>query len=203
MLASSIKYPTVFVDAKELLVGVLEKTKRLGFKKYGDLLVSVGDLVSYNISDVENELSYANIDLYIKYKLHVLREEGGADFVDKERNLRVLCNLGDSDWTYRMIDKVWEGDYPSTVAVDMDTGEVFLLYLRANRLELVLFGVFSEKEFESFKFELQEREPFSIKIDEKAMFTYIDGAEGINHLKNKIFIEFNCHVPLRIYNIHD
>lgn len=80
----------------------------------------------------------------------------------------------------------------------MEKGEVYLFNISANRIELTQFGEMTVEEFEIFKYDVHDREPFRIKIDEDAMFDYIDGAEGINHLQKNIIVEFNCGLPLKI-----
>lgn len=201
MLEQGVKLPEIYIDAKNLIEGVLSESSKLSLRSYRgtySMFSNLCDIVHYHIEEVEDEESYANLDMTLTYKVRVMTPENKFDVIEKVRNLRVLSTLGDNLWTYRMINKVWEGDYPSTVAVDMETGEVFFFSIKLNRLELIEFGKFTETEFETFRYELNDREPFSIKIDEKAMFDYIDEAEGVKHLQRNIVVEFNCGLPIKV-----
>lgn len=200
MWGTSVRLPDIFLDAKRMIEDTLKSSEKLSLKKYGSMFSNLADVVHFHIEEIEDEESYANLDLIITYKLRVISPNNQFKTIEKTRNLKVLNPKGDNRWTFRMINKIWDGDYPSSVAVDMETGEVFLFSIKANRIELTEFGKFNELEFETFLHELNDREPFRIRIDEDAMFDYIDGAEGINHLQKNIYIEFNCGMPIRVYN---
>lgn len=193
-----VRIPETFIDAKSMIESVLIEGMKLSVKNYGSMFSNLSDIVHYKIDEAEDEEGYANVDLFITYRMRVMGVSNQFESVDKTRNLRVLNSLGDNKWTYRMINKIWDGDYPSTVAVDMETGEVFFFNIRVNRIELAKFGKMSETQFEVFLEEINDREPFKIKIAEEAMFDYIDGAEGINHLKRNIYIELSCGLPIRV-----
>lgn len=196
----AIVLPSVFCDTKQLLDENLSTYRRIVVKSYGSLFANSCELIHYHISEVEDEEQYSNIDISLSYKERVLIEDDRFESVERFHQLRVLCNLGDMTWTYRMIKKVWEGDYPSAVAVDTDTKQIFLVNVRTSCIELVEFGIFSESEFESFMTDVSDREPYSIRLDSDAMFKFIDGAEGINYLRDNVFIEFNCATKIPIYH---
>ena len=191
--------PAVFCDTKQLLEENLSTYRRIVVKSYNSKFASSCDLIHFHINEVEDEETYSNIDISLNYKERVLLEDDRFETVERFHQLRLLCNLGDNKWTHRMIQKLWNGDYPSSVAVDTDTKQIFLVNVRSSCIELVSFGIFSESEFDSFLTDISEREPYRIKIDEDAMFDYIDGAEGISHLIENIYIEFNCATKIPVY----
>lgn len=196
----NVKFPDTYIDAKDMVVNALEQGGRVSIRAFKGLFANLCDVTHYHIEEVEDEEGYSNMDILLTYKIRSLSTENGPQLLEKTRKLRVLTAQGDNSWTYRMIDKIWEGDYPSTVAVDMASGEVFLFGIKMNRIELIEFGQFDQLQFESFKLDVSDREPFSIKIDPNAMFEYIDGAEGINHLQRNIIVEFNCGLPIQVRN---
>lgn len=201
MPVTSIRLPDVYIDAKEMLKNNIDSNNKLSLRTYGAMFSNLADITHYSIAEVEDQEGYANLDLTITYKYRKMSMDDQFILVEKTRNLKVLCNYGDNQWTYRMINKIWEGDYPSTVAYDVESGEVFLFNLKLNRIELVEFGKLEGTAFESVKEELHDREPFKIVINPEAMFNFIDESEGINHLKRNVVIEFNCGVPVRVENI--
>jgi hypothetical protein len=195
----NVRLPDTFVDAKRMIEDSLEN-KKLSLKTYGAMFSNLADVTLYHIAEVEDEEGYANLDLLITYKYRTMGLSGGFEVIEKTKKLKVLNSIGDSQWTFRMITKVWDGDYPSTVAVDMETGEVFLFSLKMNRIELTEFGKLTETQFEVFKYELNDREPFRIRLNADAMFEFIDGAEGLNHLQKSVFVEFSCGMPIVVEN---
>lgn len=199
MSSMNVKLPDIFIDAKSMIEGALEN-KKLSLRTYGAMFSNLSDVTHYHINEVDDEEGYANIDMLLTYKFRTLSTDDSFGVIEKTRNLKVLNTAGDNQWTYRMITRIWDGDYPSSVAIDMETGELFLFNVKINRVELIEFGVLSEIEFETFKLELNDREPFRIKLHEDAMFEFIDGAEGLNHLQKNIYIELSCGMPIKVRN---
>ena len=195
---SNVRLPERFIDAKELLLNTLESTNSVSFKSYGSLFSNRCAVTHYHVDEVEDEEGFSNLDMTLVYTEPVLADNPVFQTVEKTAKLRVLSPAGDNDWTYRMIDKIWEGDYPSTVAVDLWTKRVYFLNIRLSGLELVEFGTMEDNQFEAFDEGVADKDPFRITIGEKAMFDYIDGSEGINNLKRNIIIEFNCGIPLKV-----
>lgn len=195
-----VRMPETLGDAKELLMETLGTSTRLIIKKYGSQAARIADLKAYSVSNYTEEDSdnYANFILDLVYSEMLFGANERLGLVDKTRTIVVLSNLGDNDWTFNMIHKVWNGDYPSTVGVDMTTGDIFLLNIRSNCLELIEFGQFTEEQLEHFLLERNDREPFALKLEERAMFAVLDGAEGINHLRDNVVVTFNCGVPLKV-----
>lgn len=193
----AIRLPEIFCDAKQMLEDNLATYRRLIIKRYGSLYASAGDVIHFHIDDVEDDQGYSNMDMSISYKERVLIEDR-FETIERHHQLRLLSPVGDDQWTYTMIGRVWEGDYPSTVAVDTDTRQVFLVSIQMSSVELIEFGMLSEQEFDAFMTDCEDRNAYRIKLDESAMFKVIDGAEGMNHLRETMVIELNCGVVIRV-----
>jgi hypothetical protein len=200
MSSISVQLPNTFIDAKNMIVDALSANNKLSLKNYGGMFANLCEVSHFHIEEVEDEEGYANLDLTVVFKMPIMGSDSQFTLVEKTKKLKVLNNAGDNSWTFNMVNLFWDGDYPSSVAVDMETGEVFLFNIRLNRLELVEFGVLDESMFESFIHDVNDREPFKIYLDEKAMFEFIDGTEGRKHLQKNIYVEFNCGIPIRVYN---
>lgn len=198
----AVRLPDSYIDARQSIEESLKASSRLSFKTFGSLFSILCDVLHHHIEEVEDPESYSNLQLTLTYRMNIFTETGTPSLIEKTRKLRVLTAIGDTAWTYRMIDRLWEGDYPSTVAVDLETGDIFFFNIKLNRLELIEFSRFTEQEFDTFLLEVHDREPFKICLDPNAMFDFIDGAEGINHLKRGIQVEFNCALPIRVSARH-
>lgn len=196
-MLSNFRYPDVFVDAKELIKSCLE-SRKLSVKTYGSMFSRQCDVLHYHIGDKDDEESYSNLRMVITYKMPYMDENERFTFLEKTRNLLVLSSSGDTRWTYRARNKIWDGEYPSTVAIDTETGDVMFFNLKPNRIELVFFGVLEGTAFDTVMSELHDREPFKIALDPDAMFNYIDESEGINHLKSNVLVIFNCGIPITV-----
>jgi hypothetical protein len=200
----NIKLPHTYSDTKEIIETVLRKN-RLLIKGFDSVFNTVSDIRIYNVEPVnfgdliadDFEDGYSNCKLNLVYDVKTFIEDSPA-IIEVSKSLMVLNTMNDTIWTYRMIQNIWEGDYPSTVAIDMETREVFLFNLKPNWLELVRFGILDELQFEAITLGLNFRSPFYIGIDTKAMYQYIDGAEGLNYLKKNIIIEFDCGIPITL-----
>lgn len=194
---SNIRYSPVFVDSKDLISSVLNKSKQVSIRKYGSLFSNLCEVRDWNIEEGD-DVGASNITLTLTYMQSVLTADSQFNLVTKTRKLKVLSVKNDNEWSYQMVDKIWDGEYPSTVAVDLVTGEVLLFNIGTNRIELVDFGVMEDTQFEAFILEVNDQEPYRIRLNPDAMFDYISGAEGYRHLKENVEIEFNCGIPVTV-----
>lgn len=190
--------PDVFADAKFTLEETIEAKRQIELKKYNTPFSMPAQVNMCHIEKIDDEDSYSNLDMVITYSAHDFSESEGMKEVQKTRKLKFLCTKGDTAWTPRTKMTIWDNKYPSTVAVDMETGEVLFVYLKRNSIDFMEFGILDESQFENFELELNDREPFSIGIDPNAMFKFIDGDEGYRHLRENIIVTFNCAVPVQI-----
>jgi hypothetical protein len=189
----AVRLPFYNVDAFNTFKELLGKKFALTERAYGVSLAQHGDVKKCEITCESNEEEeiYTNMILYLEYYKYETKGERISS-VGNELNLRLLSGLGDRDWGYRSIIKVWDGDYPSTVGVDIKTGKVYFVYIREGRLDIVYFGSMSEEELDTFEETFNDREPFKVGIVEDALYDYLDEAEGYNYLKKNVYIEFNC-----------
>lgn len=193
-----VRLPEVHIDSKVLLSGVLNEARTVLLSRFNTNFTELGTIVHFHIEPknaTESDI-VGTMDMSITYKVMV---QLMGDFISTEvtRDLALLNTKGDFNWNRSLKYKVWEGNYPSTVAIDKLTGEVYFVHIYSdNKVELCYFGVLSECELELFKGDLDDTNPYKIKIDSAAMFDYIAGDEGLNHLKRNIILELNCGIPL-------
>jgi len=191
-----MRLPETYIDAKRAIEESLEGNKLI-IGKYGSLLANLCDVIHYHVQDVENKEGLGNLTLLLTYKVRIINKYNKFEEVKKSQTLKVLTTKGDKIWPYSIVIKVWEGNYPSGVAVNEETGQIYLLNLRMSGLELVSFSTFTEEELAAFKEDLNEIAPYRITLNEDAMFDYIAGLEGNRHLKETLSIEFDCGVKIR------
>lgn len=197
-----IKLSEVFVDAKDMLSSILSETNTITLSKYGIEFAELGKLKHFHIAPKEQgfEDSECTLNMTLTYDMLIKKEDA---FITTEmtNDLALLNTKGDFDWNRSLKYKIWEGNYPSTVCIDKNSGGVYLLYLYKNNVvELQYFATLSKDELELFLEDIDETNPYKIRIDNEAMFSYIAGDEGLNHLKRNIVIELNCGIPLVIKN---
>lgn len=198
MFTENVKYPDTFMEARELLENCLNDNSRIFFKAYDDWQTRPCEVVNFYIEEVEDESVDSNLTLSLTYNLPIISEQGENQIVEKTKKLRLLSARGDTKWTYRLITKIWEGKYPSTVAVDIETQDVYFLNITMHGVDLIQFGVLDEQQFEAFANEINDRYPFRIKVAEQALMNFIDGAQGIQHIRDNMIIELNCGIPLDV-----
>lgn len=198
MFTENIKYPDIYLDAKSMLKNCLEESPRVRFRAFEGWFSHPCEVTHFHIDEVEDVESPSNLVLTLTYNTTYLSEDKGFQTIEKVRKLKLLTAKGDDRWTYRLIEKIWEGQYPSTVAVDLESHEVFFVNITISGIDLIHFGVLDNKQFEAFEFDIHDREPFRVKIAEQALMDYVDGSEGIRHLRRNIIIELNCGVPIDV-----
>ena len=198
MFTEIVKYPDTYIDAKVMLENCLTDSPHLRFRAFEGWYTRPCEVNNFFIEEVEDIESPSNLTLNLTYDATYLTEEKGFQTIERVRKLRILSARGDDRWTYRLIEKVWEGQYPSTVAIDLETHEVFFMNITVSGLDLIHFGVLDERQFEAFDLEVNDRHPFRVKISEQALMNFVDGGEGVNHLRRNIVIELDCGIPLDI-----
>lgn len=167
--------------------------KKIKFSQYGSKVQTMlGTVRDYSICNVGREADdNGNMTLTLFYSiLDVV--QGTAAYFDKQRTLNIFSSFGDSDWSHVMVEKVFDGKKPSAVAYDTFSGDVFLVYVTFSDLEFQQFGILSKENMELLAEDLNVKEPYSIRIKPKAMFDVLGGYEGINHLKQNLYIAINC-----------
>lgn len=198
----SNRLPGTYSDAKELINSVLERGSSVVFSKYRHEYSNACLVKHYYIEPPAEGLDNGqpNLDLRIDYVENKI-VEGVCKPLERHKRLRVLSSTGDTHWDNKnIVLKVWNGDYPTTVAVDVESGHVYLVYLYFNQFRLEYFGSMDDEQLETFLYTVNDREPFSIFINPNTMFQYIAESEGTNALKRGVTITFNCSTPVVIYN---
>jgi hypothetical protein len=194
----AVQLDFVFESAFSAVKRTLEQGN-LAFSSYNSNLRNYAILRNFNICNVGRDNSDAsNMTLSLDYTITLPDDNGCLMTYEKSRQINLLCTLGDCDWTHNMIDYVWNGDYPSTIGIDINTGDVFLVYLRNTCLELRYFSVLDNNQLSRFDEDVNLSRPFKLKVDERALFLVLDGCEGYNHLKENVYIEFNSIPPMRV-----
>ena len=194
-----LRLPEVYCDAKQAIEDSLE-SRRLLLSKYNSTMQNLCEVTHFNIKEEEDKERVGDIELLISYKERMITKYDSFETLNKTQTLRVLTTKGDTLWPYLMITKVWDGEYPSGVAINEETGVVYLLYLRMNALSLVEFALLRENEKEAIKENLNEVQPYRIRLDEDAMFNVLAEIEGNRHLHEKVCIEFDCGTKFRVYS---
>lgn len=197
------KLPLTNLDACEMLKNVLQDNVAVLEGVYREPAKHICLLKKYSIeANDETENNYADILLHVEYTRNAFKGAKISE-VEIKLDLRLLSNAGDRDWGHRSTINIWDGDYPSTVAVEENTGDVYLVFIReekGRKIEFIKFGNMTESELNAFKDSYNDREPFSIGIDEDALFELLDGTEGYNYLKNNVYIKFNCCNSFKVYS---
>ena len=144
----------------------------------------------------------ANVTLNVTYTITEPDDKGVLNSYDKDRTLNLLSTTGDIYWTPNMIMKVFDDEYPSTIGYDINTGEVFLVYIRAWGVEFRYFATLTQEQLNAFD-DLNLERPYFIYIKQDAMFKVLDGAEGTNYLKKNLYIQFDCVHPVVLNVVAD
>lgn len=194
-----LRLPEIYCDAKQAIEDSLEN-RRLVLSKYNSSLVNMCEVTHFNIDIEEDEEHIGSLKLVISYKERIITKYDKFETLNKTQELTILNTKGDPVWPYLMTTKVWDGDYPSAVAINEETGVVYLLYLRMGSLGLTEFALLKDNQLECIKESLNEVSPYRIRLDEDAMFKVLGEIEGTRCLHETLFIEFDCGVKFRVYS---
>lgn len=197
-----LRLPNTLDDAKDILKEVLDNSKGIALGYHNSDYVQMGVLSDYTLTNIESaeldmdgiNIKNSNMHLMLKYKEGKLTKNSKFVHVNVIRHLHVLSAAGVKEWGVSLTHALWGGDFPSTVAVDIDRGDVFFFNIRLQVLELIRCGTMSQDHLTLFLEDIDYVEPYNITIDPDALFQYVAGGEGYNHLKRNILIEFNCSV---------
>ena len=194
-----LRLPEIFCDAKQAIEDSLEN-KKLVLSKYNSSLMNMCEVTYFHIDDVEDVEATGSLKLTLRYKERIITKYDKFETLNKTQVLTVLSTKGDPIWPYLMTTKVWNGEYPSAVAINEETGVVYLLYLRMGSLGLTEFALLKENQLECIKESLNEVSPYRIRLDEESMFKVLGEIEGTRCLHETLFIEFDCGVKFRVYS---
>lgn len=192
------RLPEVYVDAKKSLEQSL-KDNKLKLGRYNTSLVNLCDVTHFNIKEEEEE-NVGSITLLISYRERIITRYEKFETLNRTQTLTILNPKGDKIWPYVMIAKVWNGVYPSAVAINEETGVVYLVYLMEDSLGLTEFALLKENQLEAVVESINDKEPYRFGLDEDAMFKVLSEIEGTRLLHETVFIEFDCGIKFRVYN---
>lgn len=194
-----LRLPETYCDAKQAIEDSLAG-KRLVLSKYNSTIVKLCDVTHFHVSEETNPDKIGNIELLITYKEKIITKYDKFETLNKTQKLTILNTKGDPVWPYLIITKVWDGIYPSSVAINEETGVVYLLFLKMGSLGLIEFALLKDNQLECIKESLNEVYPYKIKLDEDAMFKVLGEVEGNRFLHETVYIEFDCGVKFRVYS---
>lgn len=193
----TLRFENTFESAEAILNRCLS-SGQLAFGRFNSELSNLCSLKHFEICNVgRNPDDDSNMTVNLNYVITEVDESKLVRQFDKARQLNFLCTMGDTEWTYNMIVKVWDGNYPSTIAYDTTSGEIFLAYIQPWGLELKYFATLTKEQFTALA-DLNLKYPFKIAIRPAAMFKVIDGSEGTNYLKSNLYISLDCIQPIEV-----
>ena len=195
----------IFGVVKEDLTEHLDNSlMQVGFSTYGvpnmQPFITYGDVIDFNIEQLvinKEQSQKANIGLSLTYKT-IGVEDDKLKELSKQTYFMLLNSEADIDWSYGMIQKIWEGNYPSTVAIDSE-GKCYFVYVEQWGIHFSYFASLASSELSTLSMYLDDDAPYKIKLDPMAMFRVIDGVEGYNYLRKNIVVELNCRTKLTVY----
>ena len=193
-----LRFPEIFCYAKQAIIDSLS-TNSLILSKYNSTMAVLCQVTHFNIEEVENEENVGSVYLLLKYKERIITKYDKFETLNKTQRLRLLNVKGDTLWPYLMVTKVWDGVYPSCVAINEETGVVYLVYLNLSTLKLVEFSMLKENQLEAIMESLNDVTPYRIGLDENSMFKVLSEQEGTRYLHDNVFIEFDCGIKFRVY----
>ena len=187
-------------DAVAQLEAAMNVNRNLIFSSFYSALPNHAIIEGRTFEKLGSEESdRANISVYLQFREVTITDEGEYKQNVKGTHLIILNPEADNKWTKRMRLQVWDDRYPDSIAIDRDTGEVFLLFLDAWGVELRHFAKIKLSDLEALLLTLDETAPFYIFVDDDAMFMVLDGSEGWNHLLDNLYISLKGSRRLKLY----
>jgi hypothetical protein len=194
-----IRLPEIYCDAKEVIEKSLEN-KKFVLSTYNSQMISMCEVTHFHIKDEEDKDRTGTLELLLNYREKIITKYDKFETLNKTQTLMILTTKGDPIWPFIMVSKVFNGEYPSGVAYNKETGVVYLMYIHNDYLEMKEFGILKENMLECVSESLNEVAPYRIRLDEDAMFNVLSEQEGNRCLHDTLYIEFDCGVKFRVYN---
>ena len=155
-----------YEDAKASLESAFCVNQSVAFSSFNSPLLNNCIISGVTIEHFGSEDSdRANMKVFLQFQEYDFEDDGEPKKQVKIMNLLILNSEADTKWTKRMRTNVWSDRYPTTVAIDTDTAEVFLLFLESWGVELKHFSRLKADELEALLLTLDENAPFYIYID--------------------------------------
>lgn len=181
-----------YEDAKAQLDELLQVNNIINISSPNSPVSNQGIIESTIIDHLGSDDSdRANMQVSLRFKEYAANEDGIFEQATRVLNLILLTSEGDRQWTPRMKSFVWNNKYPESIAIDRETGEVYLIYITNMGFELQHYGEIALDKLEAALLTLNNNAPYYIYIADTAMFSVIDGSEGYNHLLKNTYIMLN------------
>lgn len=178
-------------EAKEMIEGSIQARHQIKKGYFLEGLSKPCPVEFFKIAEVQGLL-----EMTLTYREQKITKD--TLFIDevKTETLIILTGAGDRFWPYTMKMKVWEGGYPSNVAINKSTGEVFFVRYVLEGMLLESFCELEETELDAILNDISRTKPYRLGLDAEAMFQYIGEQEGCRVLREGVEIEFDCGVKI-------
>lgn len=188
-----------YEDAKVQLEDILQVNNVINISSPNSPVANQGIIESTIIDHIgADDSDRANMQLSLRFKEYAANEEGIFEQATRVLNLVMLISEGDRLWSKRMKANVWNSKYPDSVAIDRETGEVYLVFITQAGFELQHYSEIALDKLEATLLTLNNNAPYYIYIEDTAMFDALDGCEGFNHLYKNTYIMLNGVQPIKI-----
>lgn len=186
--------PVVMEENKEILNEALSRgyiTQRL----YGENVVSTLRITDFSFDDRETAHIRLNVYYTKSSALATNREDQNTMTLLVFNSAKTLEN-GEKGWRETFKNRLFNGNPPFTVAIDVFRHNVYLVYLDENGIILSLFTTLGEEDTNMIIKETSLNKPYELQVPSEVLMDMISGDEGYNHAYRHLQIVFNCSVPL-------
>lgn len=185
--------PASSPEAKEILTVSLNPYSALYLSSYDSMRRMRSKVDSFEVTTEDEYVSVMKLSFFED----IVSEGGSFETHPRHLSLRVFGSSGDKRWPMSLVNSVWNGKYPSCIGVSED-GEVYLMFVSENSLELMSFAVLSEAQLETLLTMCNRPAPYRICLEADAMFDVLAGEEGMNHLRRNLFVDFDTGIRTKV-----
>lgn len=198
----SIRYDVAYEEALEQLKVVLDGGKKIAIGKYNQRGYIQGDIKHYVTTNIGDNIGYSNILLQLDYTLSEPTLTVKPITKEKQLDIILLNPSYDMEWNKVLLNKVWQGDYPSTVAFSPTDGAVYLVYIMSSYILFAYFGQLNNLDLEALE-NINYMKPYQISIHKQALWEVLSEEEGSHYLQKNVYIEFNCGRRVVVENLEN
>lgn len=199
-------YSETFTEAVEQLNRSLSAQK-LQIGVYGKTLTDVV-VRSYFVEPLDtsgDENLWSTLNLNVEYSYPVLSDRGTMVVQDEGKVFTLLCPAFDNKIPDRMLGKLWGKlisgvmviDKPDTIAVEAETGVIYLVYLRGDRLILTSVGELPKYQVDLIPW-VNQAYPFYFYIEPEVLYDLITGEVGWKEVREHMSIKFMTEVSFSL-----
>lgn len=191
--------PEVKEENRELLQDALKR----GFvtmKIYGEQTVNnILKIVDFSIS--EHADNHPKVEItYTKVSPFTNNRTEQSTMVLVVFNSASSYSSGEEGWRPAFKNRIFKGDPPFTVAIDVFRRNLYLVHIKENGIDLNLFREINEEDARLILEEASVKSPYSLRVPPEVLMDIIAQDEGYNHAYRNLQIVFNCSVPLVFNN---